>query len=318
MLQCVSTPVTANALSTLRDFEARARELLDPAFWDDFVGDETANETAFGALALIPRILRGAGRFDAGVTLFGKRAETPIFVSPTTFPRLVHPAGEQATARAAATAGNVLIAAVSIEDVAADARKVAADPTLWFQLDLLPDLDLAQDLVRAAEDAGCRAVVAAVDSAASSDFAPSWEHIDWLRGTTGLPIVLRGVLNVEDALLALHHGLDGLMVANNGGRLLDSVVATIDQLPAIVDAVHGRIPVLLDGGVRRGTDVIKALALGASAVGVGNPVIWGLAVGGEQGVTRVLELLRAEFEDAMRLCGVAAIAELHAGFVRAA
>jgi 4-hydroxymandelate oxidase len=303
MLQYMSTPVTAEALSTLRDVEARARELLDA----DLMGDETANETAFDELALIPRILRGASTFDAGVTLFGKRAETPIFISPTAL-------RPEPAARAAAAAGNVLIAAVSISDVAAEARKVAADPTLWFQLELSPDLDLAQDLVCAAEDAGCRAIVASALSGA----ALSWEHVDWLRGTTALPIVLKGVLSAEDAVLALHHRVDGLMVSNNGGRLLGSVVATIDQLPAIVDAVHGRIPLLLDGGVRRGTDVLKALALGASAVGIGRPVMWGLAVDGEDGVSRVLELLRAEFENAMRCCGVAAIAELHAGFVRAA
>jgi 4-hydroxymandelate oxidase len=316
--------LTTKELLTLREFEARAREVLDPALWEYLAGGagdgitRRANATAFDALTLIPRILRGASTYDTGTTLFGRRLDSPIFISPPTFPKLVHPEGERATARAAAATGNVLIAAVSIADIAAQARKMAADPTLWFQLDLLPDLDLAQDLVCAAEDAGCRAIVATVGSPGSGNFAPSWEHIDWLRGTTALPVVLKGVLSAEDALLALHHRVDGLLLSNYGGRLLDSVPATIDQLPEIVAAVHGRVPVLLDGGVRRGTDVIKALAVGASAVGIGRPVIWGLAVDGEEGVSRVLELLRAEFEQAVRLCGVAAIAELHAGFVRRA
>jgi 4-hydroxymandelate oxidase len=144
----------------------------------------------------------------------------------------------------------------------------------------------------------------------------SWEHIDLLRRMTTLPIVLKGIAHPADALLALDHGVSALLVSNHGGRQLDTVPATIDLLPEIVAAVGGAVPVLLDGGIRRGTDVLKALALGAAAVAVGRPVIWGLAADGERGVARVLDLLRAEVEQALTLCGCASIHDLEPGMVR--
>jgi 4-hydroxymandelate oxidase len=131
----------------------------------------------------------------------------------------------------------------------------------------------------------------------------SWRHIDWLREITPLPIVLKGALHPLDARLAVERGVDALLVSNHGGRQLDTMPATIDQLPLIAEAVEGRVPLLLDGGVRRGTDVVKALALGARAVAVGRPVLWGLAADGEAGVTRVLEMLRAETAHTLTLCG---------------
>jgi 4-hydroxymandelate oxidase len=130
-----------------------------------------------------------------------------------------------------------------------------------------------------------------------------WEQLDWLRTATSLPIVLKGVLHPEDARLAAGLGIDALIVSNHGGRQLDTVPAAIDALPAVVDAVGGKVPVLMDGGVRRGTDVVKALALGASAVGLGRPVLWGLAAAGQEGAVRVLEMIRAELAAAMTLCG---------------
>jgi 4-hydroxymandelate oxidase len=145
----------------------------------------------------------------------------------------------------------------------------------------------------------------------------SWDHIDRLRETTSLPILLKGVLHHEDARLAVRHGVDGLLLSNHGGRQLDTVPATLELLPEISAAVGGRIPIVLDGGVRRGTDVVKALALGASAVGVGRPVMWALAEGGEKGVRRLLELLREELDDAMALCGASGLADLTPDLVRA-
>jgi 4-hydroxymandelate oxidase len=130
-------------------------------------------------------------------------------------------------------------------------------------------------------------------------------------------VLLKGILHAEDARLAVRHGVDGLMLSNHGGRQLDTVPATIDLLPDIVAAVNGRIPVILDGGVRRGTDVVKALALGASAVGIGRPVLWGLAVDGERGVRRVLDLLRDEVDQTLALCGAGSPADLTPDLVRA-
>ena len=247
----------------------------------------------------------------------------------------------RAAAAAGVTMIAAMLSTVAIEDIAAEARQVTAYPELWFQLYIQPDLAFTEAIVRRAEAAGCRALVVTVDSAAFGhrerqdrhDFhdlpvgvrcenlrelrggepgsvrqvvlSPeiSWKHIDWLRGSTDLPVLVKGVLHPLDARLALEHGVDGVIISNHGGRQLDTTPASIDQLPVLADAVGGTIPLLLDGGVRRGTDVVKALALGAAAVAVGRPIIWGLAVAGEEGVAKVLSLLRNELEIALTLCG---------------
>jgi 4-hydroxymandelate oxidase len=335
----------------VREFEALARERLDPVHYDYFAGaaqDEITvrgNESAFARLALVPRILRGVAAPALDVTVLGADASMPIMMSPTAFHRLAHPDAERATARAAAAAGTIMIAAMlsttAIEDIAAEARKAASDPVLWFQLYIQPDLGFTEAIVRRAEEAGCQALVVTVDSPAlgrherndRNDFhdlpagircenlrelrggepgsvrqvvlSPeiSWRHIDWLREISSLPVVLKGALHPLDARLAVERGVDALLVSNHGGRQLDTMPPTIDQLPLIAETVEGRVPLLLDGGVRRGTDVVKALALGADAVAVGRPILWGLAADGEAGVTRVLEILRAETAHTLTLCG---------------
>jgi 4-hydroxymandelate oxidase len=137
----------------------------------------------------------------------------------------------------------------------------------------------------------------------------TWPDLEWLAGF-GLPVVVKGILHPDDARLAVEHGAAGIGVSNHGGRQLDGAIASLDALPEIVEAVDGRAPILLDGGVRRGTDVLVSLAMGATAVGIGRPVIWGLAVDGEAGVGNVLDLIRAEFENAMALAGAASCADL--------
>lgn len=342
-------------MRTVAEFEAAARERLDPAHYDYFAGgaqDEITlreNETAFQELRLVPRVLRGSDKRDLSIELLGTPSSMPILVAPTAFHRLAHPDGELATARAAARAGTIMIVSMAsttaIEDIAAAAREVVPDPGLWFQLYLQPDLEFSEAIVRRAENAGVRAFVVTVDSPvlgrrerddrnAFHDLPPglavenlrdlgenrsggnashvreivmsaglNWDHIAWLRSKTKLPVLIKGVLHAEDARLAVHHGVAGIVVSNHGGRQLDTVPAAIDVLPEIAAAVGGALPVLLDGGIRRGTDVVKALALGADAVGVGRPVVWGLAAGGREGVSEVLELLRADFDQALALCG---------------
>ena len=329
-----------DALS-LTELANAARERLDPVWYDYFAGgadDELtlrANEDVFRRARLLPRVLRGCGTRTLATTLAGTHAASPVLIAPTAFHRLAHPDGEVATARAAAATGTIMIASmastVAIEDVA------ATGATLWFQLYIQPDLAFTASLIQRAEAAGCRALVVTTDSPALGrnergdrndfhDLPPgircvnmggdgdvrnvvlspeiSWRHIDWLRETTTLPIVLKGVLHPADARLALEHGVGALFVSNHGGRQLDTTPATLDRLPVIVDAVEGRIPILLDGGVRRGTDAAKALALGAQAVAIGRPVLWGLAAAGEPGVRRILELLRTELTNALTLLGV--------------
>jgi 4-hydroxymandelate oxidase len=358
--------MTERQFLMVRDFEAAARELLDPVYYDYVAGgarDEVtvrANEAGFADLRLLPRVLRGREKRELDVTLFGSRATMPVLISPTAFHKLVDPEGELATARAAAAAGVIMITSmastVAIEDVAAAAGSVAPDPELWFQLYIQPDLEVTEALVARATAAGCRALVVTVDSPVLGASYPnrrngfhdlpaglycenlrdlrggepghvrqiamsaelSWEHVDWLRQATSLPILLKGVLHPEDARIALRHGVDGLLLSNHGGRQLDTVPATIELLPEMVEAVGGRIPLLLDGGVRRGTDVVKALALGADAVGVGRPVMWSLAADGERGVLRMLELFRDELDHTLALCGAGSLRDLTADLVRRA
>ncbi len=146
--------------------------------------------------------------------------------------------------------------------------------------------------------------------------AMTWHDVDWLRSLTSLPLLVKGIVTAEDAGLAVEHGVAGVVVSNHGGRQLDSVPATIEVLPEIVEAVRGRAVVLVDGGIRRGTDVLKALALGAQAVLIGRPYVWGLAADGEAGVRRVLELLKTEFELAMALTGCRSVGEITADLVK--
>jgi len=161
-----------------------------------------------------------------------------------------------------------------------------------------------------AQDSGLAAYVASL-----FDQTLSWRDVEWLCGLTTLPVLLKGIVHPDDARLAVAHGAAGVIVSNHGGRQLDTAPATIEALPAVVEAVDGRIEVLIDGGIRRGTDVIKALALGARAVAVGRPVLWGLAYDGQRGVERVLELLRSEVDLAVGLCGAASIHELDRGLL---
>jgi 4-hydroxymandelate oxidase len=143
----------------------------------------------------------------------------------------------------------------------------------------------------------------------------TWDDIDWMRGVTRIPIVLKGVMTAEDAMLAAEHGVDAIIVSNHGGRQVDGTLATIEALPEIAERVGGQIEILLDGGIRRGTDVLKALALGAQAVLIGRPYLWGLAVGGAAGVRQVIELLRAEIESAMAQCGQADVKKIDRSLV---
>lgn len=348
-------PFLPGVLAELRE-KARAR--LDPVHWDFYeggAGQEVAvaeNVRAFRQLALLPRVLRGAGPADTSVTLPGAHAATPVVIAPTAFHRLAHPDGERATARAAAAAGAVLITSMAsttaVAEVTAAARAVRPDAAVWFQLYLQPEPEVTRALVRRAEQAGCTALVVTVDSPVfgrrtrddRNDFhdlppgnaaenmrglpgappggtldiamspALTWDDLRRLRAETELPILLKGVLHPDDARLAVREGMRGVIVSNHGGRQLDAAPAAVEALPRVADAVAGRIPVLLDGGVRTGSDVVTALALGATAVGVGRPVLWGLAAEGEDGVARVLAELRADTAHVLTLCGARDCADL--------
>jgi isopentenyl diphosphate isomerase/L-lactate dehydrogenase-like FMN-dependent dehydrogenase len=318
------------------DYEALAQARMEPAAWDYYqsgVGDEVtlrANRSAFERIRLRPRVLVDVNTCDMRTTLLGTTVSIPILIAPTGFHCLAHPEGECVTAQAAGNVNTLMVASSSATRSLEDIARAASGP-LWFQLYFYGRKN-AESLVQRAEVVGYRALVITVDAprwgrkerAMRSSFslpshlveanfsgeedvdeyaAITWEGLDWLRSLTALPIILKGILTAEDAVLAIEHGVDGIVVSNHGGRQLDSVPASIEALPEVVEAAGGRCEIYLDGGIRRGTDILKALALGARAVLIGRPILWGLAANGLEGVSHVLELLRAELELAMALAG---------------
>lgn len=303
-----------------------------------------ANRAAFDSIALMPRVMRDLRGGNTAITLFDTPLAAPLLVAPMGFQRLFHPAGEIATAQAAAAmgAGFVLstLASATLEAVA----EAGEGAPQWFQLYLQPDRAATLRLVRRVEAVGYRALVLTVDApvngirnremragfmlppeirAVNLDgetpapppagghpifdgllaSAPTWEDLVWLRAATALPILVKGILHPDDAARALDHGADGIIVSNHGGRTLDTAPAALAVLPRIAGRIDGRAPILLDGGIRRGTDLVKALAQGAAAVLVGRPIAAALAVGGAQGAAHALRILIDEFAVAMALCG---------------
>lgn len=329
---------------TVDDYEPIARERLPGDVYDFYAGgagDEwtlAENRRAFERWSLRPRYLRGAGLPDPSTSILGVPLSFPVLVAPWAFQRLAHPDGEIATARAAAAAGTAMVVSSTameyLEDVAG-----ASDAPKWWQLYVFEDREVTSEMLRRVVDAGYSAVCLTVDfpvmglrhrdtrngfvppigmpeSSLTFDPLLSWDDIGWVRERTpGLPVLVKGILTAEDAELAVAAGVDAIVVSNHGGRQLDGAPAGITALPEVVEAAAGRVPVLVDGGVRRGTDILKALALGAAAVMVARPLIWGLAVDGEAGVSDVLALLRGEFENAMALTGCRTIAEITGALV---
>jgi isopentenyl diphosphate isomerase/L-lactate dehydrogenase-like FMN-dependent dehydrogenase len=323
---------------TIDEFEARAREILPPMVYDYYAGgagDEWTigeNRAGFARWRFRPRVLVGVGERDTSTEVLGAQLGWPAFVAPMAFQRMAHHEGELATARAAERSGTGFVLSATAHDSIDSLAEGDLGPK-WFQLYVYPDRQLAADMLRRAEDKGFGAVVFTVDTPLlgwrerdfRNDFEIppelpqvlldmaedlTWKDIAWLRELSSLPLLLKGILTAEDAVRAVQEGVDGIVVSNHGGRQLDGSPATITALPEVVEAVAGRIPVLLDGGVRRGTDVLKALALGAAAVLIGRPNLWGLAVSGEEGVLAVLEHIRGEFDNAMAIAGVRSVQEI--------
>ena len=278
---------------------------------------------------------------DPSTTVLGRPRPHPVIVAPTAYHRLAHPEGEEASARGAAAASAVFCLSSLATARPPDVAAAAPGGERWFQLYVFRDRGVSRELLAEATDNGYEAVVITVDlpvlgirerdirsqyvvpeslmSAGGTghnqalsllqigeliDPSLTWADIEEFASDCDLPVLVKGVLTPEDARLAAAHGVAGVVVSNHGGRQLDTVAAGAEVLPGIVEAVGDQVDVLVDGGIRRGTDVLKALALGARAVMVGRPVIWGLAVNGEDGVRSVLELVLTEFDVALALAGV--------------
>jgi 4-hydroxymandelate oxidase len=331
----------------LVELEEQARQLLPQDVYDYFAGaagDELTladNVAAWDRVRLRPRVLRDVTNVDTATTALGASVASPIHVAPTAFHRMAHADGEEATARGAASAGNLLVlstrSTARVEDVAA----AGGDGPRWYQVYVLQDRSKTEDQVKRAAAAGFRALVltgdtpylgrrlrdvrnafeipanvgTAIAEASGTgiiDQAPdvTFDDIGWLLELTGLPVLVKGVLRGDDAQACIDAGAAGVIVSNHGGRQLDGAVASADALAEVVDAVGDAGEVYVDGGVRRGTDVVRALALGAQGVLIGRPVLWALATDGAEGVRRLLRALTHELVLAMALCGAANIAEI--------
>lgn len=302
------------------------------------------NITAWRDLRLRPRVLNDIGKVDLSTTVLGQRIAAPILIAPTGRHKLFHPEGERETARGAAASDTLYVMATSanvpVEDVARE-RKSAPQ---WFQLYLFPEHKEVEALLDRVAGQGFSALVLTVDNQVYGwspravrvpfeprddvrnvnmpgapmartaydpaykgqvNFPTSWRDLEWLIKRSPIPVVVKGVLRADDAVRCADMGARAVIVSNHGGRHLDTAVTTAAVLPDIAEVLRGKAEVYVDGGIRRGTDIVKALALGARAVLIGRPVIWGLSVQGAAGVRDVLVHLREELLRAMQLCGMA-------------
>jgi len=328
-------------LLSLFDFETEARHKISHGAWERISGgsaDEITlrwNHEAYEHIRLKPRALVDVSKLDTSVTLFGQRMPFPIVLAPTGGQKFVHPEGELAASRGAAAANATYVISSSASMRVEEIAKTATGP-VWFQIYVQRDRGFTRDLIQRAEDSGCRVLCLTVDSPTTGarnreerargelpdrelpnlrgkdylDPTLTWKDVDWLRSFIRRPLLLKGILTPEDAGTAVKAGVAGIIVSNHGARNLDTLPATIEALPGVVEEAAGRIPVLVDGGIRRGTDVLKALAFGATAVQIGRPYLWGLGVAGSEGVTRIVQILRKEFELAMMLTGRPTLASI--------
>jgi 4-hydroxymandelate oxidase len=312
-------------------------------------GDELSLEesrAAWRRYRLRPRILRASGTPDLTTDILGTRLAMPLLVAPTAYQQVAHAEGEVETARGVSAAGGLMVVTTRATRVLEEIVAELTGPW-WYQVYVIRERRMTEGLVRRAAGLGASALVFTVDlpyigfkrrghfapvsreqhlvnfgthvpSGASDeeialgmeqDISIGLETIAWLREISGLPVIVKGVLRGDDAAACLDAGAAGVVVSNHGGRQLDRAIASAVALPEIVTAVGGRAPVLVDGGIVSGTDVFVALALGATAVLVGRPILWGLAAAGAVGVQRVLDGYRDELDHAMGLAGVAGIGD---------
>jgi lactate oxidase len=309
-----------------------------------------ANREAFGKIGIIPRVLTGVKQVDTSTTLLGQKLSMPIYVTSMSNHGVAHPSAEVGSAGGARKAGALFVAATGSNKTIEEIAQASGSSPHWFQLYYNKDADINKNLIERAEKAGYSAIVMTVDlpvlglrdrdlrnrfvlpSDLKRTNVPSerfmnatrnlqtlvsgvkddlgWDDYEWTRKNTRLPVLIKGILSPEDAEEAVRRNVPGIIVSNHGGRQLDTAIGAISALSPVVEKVAGRTKVLFDSGVRRGIDVFKALALGADAVGVGRPILYGLNVAGAEGVTAVLEHLKAELVNVMRLSGVSHLSDV--------
>lgn len=316
------------------------------------------NVAAWGHWRLRPRVLKDVREVSTAVEVLGKPVSMPVLVAPVAYQRMAHPDGEAAMAAGAAAAGTAMCLSTLSTTRPADVAAAAPEGRRWFQLYAFKDEGVTRALMDEAIEAGFEAVVVTADAPpggnrerdrrnrftlppelgtpsltaavgggrslsieetfALMNHALTWADVENLASECSVPVLVKGVLTAEDAELALGHGAAGVVVSNHGGRQLDRSLAGAEALPEIAETLDGRGTLLVDGGIRRGVDVATALALGADAVLVGRPALWGLAAAGSEGVARVLGLLREELELTLGLCGCTDPSQLTRGHLRRA
>jgi isopentenyl diphosphate isomerase/L-lactate dehydrogenase-like FMN-dependent dehydrogenase len=323
-----------------------AEQKLDPTVWDYITGGaetETSirrNREAIESLAFRARILRNVTAIDTSATLLGTKLRLPYILAPVGGLQGVTAGGAAAQVQGACEFGTLpVVSSVSLPSLEESAGAAAGDK--WFQLYVRGDLDWIKTIVGRARDAGFRALVITADTAiysnrerqklnrfvplgrrdiAGEDFqaALDWDTLDRIREFAGMPVVVKGIQTAEDAELAVEHGVAAVWVSNHGGRQLDHAIGSLDVLPEVVAVVHGRVPVIVDGGFMRGTDILKAIAVGASVVAAGRMHAWALGAGGVPALTRMLELVENEVVTSMGLLGVTSLKQLNPSYVRRA
>lgn len=335
---------TANEFQLLQEFYKTARVKLSDGVWDYLIGgaeSETTlrrNRTAFDTVAFRPRVLRDVDRVDTATTFLGENIRIPVLLAPIGSLQDFHPDGGAAVARAASAYG-VISMLSSVSHPGLEATAAACSGPKIFQLYVRGDAAWVEDHIRRAIDAGYMAFCFTVDldyyAKRERDIAKryittarasagkneefqrrfSWSDIARIRGRFDIPLIVKGIATAEDARLAVEHGIDVVYVSNHGGRQLDHGRGALDVLPEIVESVAGRAEIVIDGGVLRGTDVVKAVALGAGAVGIGRLHGFALAAAGEAGVARVLEILEEEIRASLGMLGVSRWAELDPSYL---
>ncbi len=335
---------------TLHEFVTKARENLDDNAWAYVMGGaetESAvrrNRMALDSLALRPRVLNDVSTIDCTATLFGVESRLPVFLCPVGGLEALHPDGALAVAQGA-TAFNVpmLLSSVSTWSPAQLLERTQNKLELVFQLYAREDADGIDLLVERSNELQLPAFCVTVDSALYSrrerdiaarfvkpwrargegnsayyQAALSWKDIDRMKSNLNMPLVLKGIATHEDAQLAIDHGVDVIYVSNHGGRQLDHSVGSAEALVEIAEAVNGRAKILVDGGFCRGTDIAKALALGADGVGLGRMMCYALAADGPAGINRMLEILEEEYRTTLGLLGVQSSTQLNSSHVQSA